>query len=76
MAFSCLVAFSSKDYELQEVYCFKVWLTFSTWDETLPAKVCLEGGNEIVGGFDRMLFSSVCLFYSKYLLIRREKGIV
>ena len=76
MAFSCLVAFSSKDYELQEAYCFKVWLTFNTWDETVPVKVCLEGGSEAVGSFDRMLFSSVCLFYSKYLLIRRGKGIV
>jgi len=53
-----------------------VWLTFNTWDETVPVKVCLEGGSEVVGGFDRMLFSSVCLFYSKYLLIRRGKGIV
>ena len=76
MAFSCLVAFPSKDYELQEVYCFKVQLTFNAWDESLPAKVCLEGGNEVVGGFDQMLFSSVCLFYSEYLLIRRGKGIV
>ena len=36
----------------------------------------MEGGNEVVGGFDQMLFSSVCLFYSEYLLIRRGKGIV